>query len=262
MAKSGDFSPLSGAVGQVANIIGEIPAWWPKIGRIQKYFLTLRTMYDKVKYLSLSILLALSVAFDSNAAPDKAPVVENFIEGLESAQAYQAAGSDGLSYDFTVGGQAYKLVLLYYQSSVLAALQCPNGQRSVLYTEGQPAHKASCSVSKVQVGFDGKTEQKTNTYSVGVHDFTDDGQPELVLAVRNEAKTEVAIYIFKIGKNDYVSLGEMVYTGSEIRSCRVFRQTVTIKEAASSTLYTWTQHGSSFDFRASNGSTDPSSIVR
>ncbi len=48
----------------------------------------------------------------------------------------------------------------------------------------------------------------------------------------------------------------MVTKGKGLGGCRIFRQALTMKDAAG-ILYTWTCHGSSFDFLSSDKVNDP-----
>ena len=43
--------------------------------------------------------------------------------------------------------------------------------------------------------------------------------------------------------------------------CRIFRHTITVKNLAKGSLYTWTCHNDRFDFKASDGTKDPSQLI-
>ena len=97
-------------------------------------------------------------------------------------------------------------------------------------------------------------------FVVGVHDFTGDGEPELVIAVKDASVSGVEAYIIQYYGGNWESIGEIAAFGSNISECRVFRQAITIKHPASGALYTWTCHGRKFDFKASDGTRDPSTL--
>lgn len=89
---------------------------------------------------------------------------------------------------------------------------------------------------------------------IGIHDFTGDKKPELVVACRREGALEAEI--FQLG-DDAVSIGRIGAQKESVSEIRVFRQAITIKNHKAGAMYTWTWHKTQFDFKASDGSSDP-----
>ena len=86
---------------------------------------------------------------------------------------------------------------------------------------------------------------------IGVHDFTGDRTPELVVARRNGDTLSANVYAFSQGA--WKKIGRIGAAGcTEIR---VFRQVFSIRSGEA--LYSWTWHAPKFDFKASDGSADP-----
>lgn len=188
----------------------------------------------------------------------------SFVTGLEGGFTFSAAqcGDAAKSFSFTTGGHIFKVLTFYYYGSTLTAVENAAGKRTILFVNGKPNMPTSSGKSYPTIGFSGNSELKTNEYTVGAHDFTDDGEMELVIGVRTKDGDGQAIYIFAFASNQWKCLGEMVIKDREVRSSRVFRQTVTIKDAATSVLYTWTYHGGHFDFLSSDHQNDPDALYR
>lgn len=92
-------------------------------------------------------------------------------------------------------------------------------------------------------------------FIVGIHDFTGDRVPDLVVASRSGNQLVAEIYTLL---NDETSLiGRIGAEGEGISDIRVFRQAITIKNHKKGAMYTWTWHSKVFDFKASDGSADP-----
>jgi len=91
-------------------------------------------------------------------------------------------------------------------------------------------------------------------FIIGIHDFTGDKKPELVIACRKEGALEAEIY--QLG-NTADCIGRIGATGEGITEIRIFRQAITIKNHKAGAMYTWTWHKKQFDFKASDGSADP-----
>ena len=92
---------------------------------------------------------------------------------------------------------------------------------------------------------------------VGIHDFTGDNVPEVVVASRGETAVSAVIYQKKAGA--WEQIGRIgAPDASEIR---VFRQAMTIRPASKDVLYSWTFHGKGFDFKSSDGGADPTSLL-
>ena len=91
-------------------------------------------------------------------------------------------------------------------------------------------------------------------FIIGIHDFTGDKKPELVVAGRRSGILEAEI--FQLG-DEAVSIGRIGAEGEGVSEIRIFRQAITIKNHKSGAMYTWTWHKTQFDFKASDGSADP-----
>jgi hypothetical protein len=89
---------------------------------------------------------------------------------------------------------------------------------------------------------------------IGIHDFTGDKKPELVVAVRHNGMIVADIYQLS---DKAAPVGRIGAEGDGITEIRVFRQAITIKNHRAGAMYTWTWHKNKFDFKASNGSADP-----
>lgn len=79
---------------------------------------------------------------------------------------------------------------------------------------------------------------------VGIHDFTGNRIPELVVARRNKGWVAVALY--KLSGGRWIPAGHIdPVDGSEIR---VFRQVISVRDG--DTLHSWTWHGTQFDYKS------------
>lgn len=113
------------------------------------------------------------------------------------------------------------------------------------------AHQASVTEGDVTVDGAVLSAGETDTV-VGIHDFTGDKSPELVVARRTEQGVSVTVYAFSAGQ--WKEIGRMV--SPEAKEIRVFRQVVSIRRGE--VLCSWTWHGNKFDYKASDGSPEPS----
>lgn len=206
-----------------------------------------------MKYSRL-IATIITMAFSISAAAQGS----TFISGLEDGYSFIAdkCGAAGKATSFSTSGKSFKVMTFYYNSSTVTAVEDAAGKRSILFIDGKPNMPTSATYPKI--GYNGANELKTNEYAVGPHDFTDDGQPELVIGARSASGDGLAIYVFGFTGTGWRCLGEMVTAKRDIRSSRVFRQTVTIKDATTGVLYTWTYHDGHFDFLSSDHVNDPS----
>ena len=81
---------------------------------------------------------------------------------------------------------------------------------------------------------------------VGIHDFTGNRIPELVVARRNASW--VALSLYKLSGKDWIPAASIEpVDGKEIR---VFRQVVSVRDG--DTLHSWTWHGNKFDYKSNN----------
>lgn len=90
---------------------------------------------------------------------------------------------------------------------------------------------------------------------VGVHDFTGNGQLELVVGSRGG--NAVAAYIFQYAGGGWQRIGKIGASGDGVSEIRVFRGALTVKDKNSGALHTWTCHNGRFDFKSSGGGPDP-----
>lgn len=212
-----------------------------------------------INILALFAVLIMSFAcYPANAQE------ESFVNGLEEGYTFSADkyGQSAASISFTNSGKTYKVMTFYYNGSTVTAVETDSGNRSILFMNGKPNMATASGKAFPQIGFKDGKEAASNEYAVGPHDFTGDGQPELVLAVRSASGNGLGIYIFGPAGSGWKCLGEMVTTGYNIRFCRVFRQTVTIKNADNGTLYTWTWHDGHFDFLSSDKVNNPDILLK
>lgn len=94
---------------------------------------------------------------------------------------------------------------------------------------------------------------------IGIHDFTGDKKPELVVASRKDGSLFAEIY--QLQDKNTASIGRIGASGEGITEIRVFRQAITIKNHKAGAMYTWTWHKKAFDFKASDGSSDPTPAI-
>jgi len=79
---------------------------------------------------------------------------------------------------------------------------------------------------------------------VGIHDFTGNRTPELVVARRSASQVMLSLYGLSGGK--WLPIGRIdPVDGSEMR---VFRQVVSVRNG--DTLQSWTWHGNGFDYKS------------
>lgn len=174
-----------------------------------------------------------------------------FVKGLDAYVEYQAGACDAV-LNFSIQGKSFKAAALWFEGSVAVAVEDANGRKSVVYRDGLPTGVSGLP----KIGFSGSTESRSNSYMIGVHDFTNNGSPELTVAV-TDGQDGIAIYVFEYDSYGWKVIGKMVTVGKGLGGCRIFRQALTMKDD-SGTLYTWTCHGSSFDFLSSDKVNDPS----
>lgn len=89
---------------------------------------------------------------------------------------------------------------------------------------------------------------------IGLHDFTGDRVPELMVARRAEKLLVATVYCHQGGC--WHPIGQM--SVRDAQEIRVFRQVVSVRRGEA--LYSWTWHGNKFDFKASDGSAEPTSL--
>lgn len=90
---------------------------------------------------------------------------------------------------------------------------------------------------------------------IGTHDFTGNREPELVVARRSQDRVIVGISAYSSGR--WKPLGEVAFPREDSGDVRIFRQVISVRKGDA--LYSWTWHDKRFDFKASDGSPDPTS---
>lgn len=90
---------------------------------------------------------------------------------------------------------------------------------------------------------------------IGTHDFTGDREVELVVARRTPQTLCAVVYQYAAGS--WKVVGRIGAADEGAREIRVFRQAFTIRNKSTSALYTWTYHAPKFDFKSSDGISDP-----
>ncbi|MBO4434823.1 MAG: hypothetical protein J5769_05165 [Bacteroidales bacterium] len=130
------------------------------------------------------------------------------------------------------GSLTFKAAKKSYEARInggSVSIVCPDGKETLLY-EGE------------------------GDFIIGIHDFTGNKKPELVVAGRRSGMLEAEI--FQLG-DTADPIGRIGAQGEGITEIRVFRQAITIKNHKAGAMYTWTWHKNKFDFKASDGSSDP-----
>ena len=112
------------------------------------------------------------------------------------------------------------------------------------FSVGGSSARALLSGGSVSVG-DTLLEGGSGDTLIGIHDFTGDKAPELVVARRNSSSVSAKIYTCSAGT--WRPIGEIKAEGKEIR---VFRQVLSIRSGE--VLHSWTWHDDRFDYKSSN----------
>ena len=86
---------------------------------------------------------------------------------------------------------------------------------------------------------------------IGIHDFTGNRAPDVVVARRRDGGVYANVY--SLSKGEWKLVGKI---GSpDAAEIRVFRQVLSIRSG--NALRSWTWHGNKFDYKASDGSPEP-----
>ena len=112
------------------------------------------------------------------------------------------------------------------------------------FSLGEASVRVSLADGTVRAG-DCLLESGNGDTLIGIHDFTGDKAPELVVARRNNSSVWAKIYTCSAGT--WRPIGEIRADGKEIR---VFRQVLSIRSGE--VLHSWTWHDSQFDYKRSN----------
>ena len=201
---------------------------------------------DRASLLSAALLTVLLLAAPASFAQIRTGGdidSGTFIIGLDS---YFCGNAGGLN--FTHGSDSYSVTLGNGVISVASPVAEGEEPKEQTVYDGGLVVPFTTGVNLPEISGD---------FVVGVHDFTGDHAPELVIGVRNSSASGVEAYILKKTDDGWRSIGEIAVFGISGVECRVFRQAITVKKPAKGALYTWTCHGDKFDFKASDGTKDP-----
>lgn len=190
--------------------------------------------------MNLKMILAAVGLAASMGTARMAHAAEPFVKGLETCFTYvPATESDaGKNLRVNVSGQVVTIQARGSGKELMVVMEGALESRPVLYRE---------------------TWSEGDEYLVAVHDFSGDGVPEILVAVRGNDHLRIRILdLYSGGKT---VLGEMVSQGHGIREARVFRQAVTMKCPQNNVLYTWTCHNGVFDFLSSDHRDNPSDLL-
>ena len=166
---------------------------------------------------------------------------KTFVIGLDN---YIVGEAGGLG--FSIKNNAFKVEVLEETVSV-----AKGSQKVVLYKDGL----------KVPAAYDYSMPVLKGDFVVGVHDFTDDTLPELVIAVRDDAGNGIIAFILQYTDNNWISIGEIGAVKGNVNEIRVFRQTLTIKNQKTGALYTWTYKKNGFVFKASDKTASAANLL-
>lgn len=184
----------------------------------------------------------------------------NFVIGLDNYLRFTATGSGSAGFDFSTKGKSFKALVKGQQIEIAET----GGATTVVYANAAfqlaPA-RPSLGIPAVGVSASGKPLD-SNGIVIGVHDFTNDREPELVVALRDISGSGahgngLVVYVLEFKDGKWRSCGEIAAFGKGVEECRVFRQVITIEDG--SNFYNWTYRGSGFDFRGNGKSSDPAS---
>ena len=89
---------------------------------------------------------------------------------------------------------------------------------------------------------------------IGIHDFTGNRVPEFVLAQR--VGESIGIWVYALNGSAWSPLKMMSVRGA--KEVRIFRQVISVRQGEA--LCSWTWHGDRFDYKASDGSPEPTSL--
>lgn len=166
---------------------------------------------------------------------------KTFVIGLDN---YIVGNAGGLG--FSIKSNNFKVDVADAVVSV-----AKGSQTVVLYDEGL----------QVPAVYDYSMPVLKGEFVVGIHDFTGDSQPELVIAVRDESGCGVVAFVLQYLSGKWVSIGEIGALKDSANEIRVFRQALTIKNKKSGALYSWTYHKNGFTFKASDKTASAANLL-
>lgn len=180
-----------------------------------------------------------------------------FIKGLDGSVSYCPArdGDGGRAFGFSSGGQEFKATALWYKGGTIVTVEGDNSRPDVLFANGRITKKSVAGYPYPAIGLVQGKDGRGNEFVIGAHDFTNDNSPELVIAECEPGGNGIGIFVFQFDGSSWSPIGEIVTKGKGLSGPRIFRQAITLRGEGG--LYTWTYHGSKFDFVASDGSSSP-----
>ena len=167
----------------------------------------------------------------------------NFAIGIDNYLHVSAASGGKAAFDFSTRGQAFKAIA--EDGTISVGETCLLRHFAPTMT-AEPALEIPAFTEKAEI-------------IIGIHDFTGNREPELVVALRDRSTEGLVVYVYSFENEAWKAIGTIAAFGPEVRECRIFRQVITIE--AGTNLYTWTYRGGKFVFRSSTGSKDPSSLL-
>ena len=193
----------------------------------------------KLATFALSILVGLACFAQARTGSDIDS--KTFVIGLDK---YIVGETGGLG--FNIKSNAFKVDVADGAVSV-----AKGSQKVTLYDGGL----------KVSTAYDYSMPALKGEFVVGVHDFTGDSLPELVIAVKDDSGNGVVAFILQYSSGKWTSIGEIGAVKGGVNEIRVFRQTITIKNKKSGALYTWTWHKGGFTFKSSDGTKSAANLL-
>ena len=131
--------------------------------------------------LALALLLGIAAQAQIRTSSDSAN--GNFVIGLDNYLRFTVSSAGTAGFDFSTHGQVFKAIVVG-QSVEISQV---GGAQTAIYSDGRyrlsPA-RPSLSIPALGVNDTGRFLD-TNEIVVGVHDFTNDREPELVVALRD-----------------------------------------------------------------------------
>ena len=195
----------------------------------------------KKVFILITALLASAIGF-AQVRTGTDIDTKTFVIGLDN---YIVGEAGGLG--FSIKKNAFKVDV---QDGIVTAVK---GSQTpvVLYEEGL----------KVPAAYDYSMPLLKGEFVVGVHDFTGDSQPELVIAVRDDAASAIIAFILQYKDGKWISIGEIGAVKGGANEIRVFRQTLTIKNKNTGAMYKWTWHKNGFTFNASDKTASAANLL-
>ena len=195
-----------------------------------------------MKKIALSLLSILAAVVCSAQLRTGSDIdSKTFVIGLDN---YIVGEAGGLG--FSIKSNTFKVEVEDETVSV-----AKGSQKVVLYKEGL----------QIPAAYDYSMPALKGDFVVGVHDFTGDSLPELVIAVRDASGNGIIAFILQYKDGKWISIGEIGAVKGNVNEIRVFRQALTIKNKKTGALYTWTYHKNGFTFKASDKTSSAANLL-